>query len=532
MRGLIQQPALLLSSFIRHAAQWHGAAEIVSRTVEGPIHRYGYAEAERRARRLARALDRLGLPADAVVGSLAWNHYRHFELFYGVSGSGRVLHTCNPRLFAQQIVYAIRHAGDRLIFVDLACLELAEQLAAELPEVERWIVLSDEAQMPATRLPRALCYETLLDEADDGYDWPGFDEAAASVICYTSGTTGDPKGCLYGHRGSVLQAMAVCAPDAFGFSSQDVLLPIAPLFHCNGWSAPYVGPLTGAKLVLPGRALDMASLHELIVGEGVTVALAVPTVWLAMLEHLRETGQGLGRLERIGCGGSAPPPAMIAALERHGVRTVHSWGMTETTAGATFGQWTRAEQASQGRPIYGCDVRAVDEAGDELPRRADAVGRLEARGLWTVSGYYRGASDPHGWLDTGDVGSVDERGLMRISDRAKDVIKSGGEWISSIALENAAVGHPDVLEAAAIGVPHPKWQERPLLVAVKRPGAALAPEALRAWLADKLAKWQLPDEVAFVDELPHTATGKISKRELRARYASRADGGGASSRPS
>jgi fatty-acyl-CoA synthase len=519
MRGLMQEQPLLLSSFIRSAARWHGDSEIVSRA-DGAIHRYGYAAAEARARRLADALTRrLGLRPGERAGSLAWNHFRHFELFYGVSGAGFVLHTCNPRLFPEQIAYAIRHAGDRIMFVDPACLELAEALAPALPEVERWIVLADEAQAQQTRLPGALSYETLLAEAGDDYRWPAFDEAAASVICYTSGTTGDPKGCLYGHRGSALQAMAVCQPNAFGFSNRDAILPIAPLFHCNGWSSPYVGPLTGAKLVLPGRALDMASLHELIVTEGVTVALAVPTVWLSMLEYLRETGQGLGRLERVGCGGSAPPPAMIEGLERLGVRTIHAWGMTETTAGATFGQWSRAEQATQGRPVYGCEVRAMDDEGRELPRRADAVGRLEARGYWTVSGYYKGASDPHGWLDTGDVGSVDEKGLMRISDRTKDVIKSGGEWISSIALENAAVGHPHVLEAAAIGVPHPKWQERPLLIAVRRPGAALRPEELRAWLADKLAKWQLPDEVLFVDELPHTATGKISKRELRARFA-------------
>jgi 3-(methylthio)propionyl---CoA ligase len=521
MRGLIQERPLLLSSFIRHAARWHPQAEVVGRTIDGRLHRYGYAEAEARARRLARALDGLGLPAGAVAGSLAWSCFRHFELFYGVSGSGRVLHTCNPRLFPRQIAYAIRHAGDRLMFVDAACLELAEELAPELPQVERWVVLADEAQMPRTRLPNVSSYDALLAGSADGYEWPVLDESAASVICYTSGTTGDPKGCVYSHRGSVLQAMAVCAPDAFGFCARDVILPIAPLFHCNGWSAPYVGPLTGARLVLPGRALDMASLHELIVSEGVTVALAVPTVWLSMLEHLRETGKALGRLERVGCGGSAPPPAMIEALERHGVRTIHVWGMTETTAGATFGQWTREEQASQGRPIYGCEVRAVDEAGRVLPRRADAVGRLEARGCWTVSGYYQGADDPHGWLDTGDVGSVDEKGLMRIADRAKDVIKSGGEWISSIALENAAAGHPDVLEAAAIGVPHPKWQERPLDAA-----------GLRAWLAQKLARWQVSDEIAFADELPHTATGKISKRELRARYASPAEGGEASSSPS
>ena len=527
MRGLIQERPLLLSSLIEHAARYHGEAEIVSRTVAGATHRYTYAEAAVRARRLASALPRLGIGPGEIVGSLAWNHYRHFELFFAIPGAGVVLHTANPRLFPEQVAYTINHARERWLFLDSACLELVEELAGLLETVEGYVILAGPDEMPRTGLKNVVCYEELLAEGDDDYTWPGFDERTASSLCYTSGTTGDPKGVLCSHRGSLLQAWAITGADNFGWSSLDCVLPAAPFYHCNGWSSPYAGAMTGAKLVLPGRVLDSASLHELIEAEAVSFALGVPTIWLAMLEHLKATGGRLDSLERIACGGSAPPEAMMAALERdYGVRTIHAWGMTETTAACTFVDPRRAltwaERRRQGVPLYGSEVRVADDAGRALPQDGEAVGHLEVRGHWIASDYFRAGDasgiDSEGWLPTGDVGTIDASGSMEITDRAKDLIKSGGEWISSIALENAAVGHDGIAEAGVIAVAHPKWQERPFLVAVRAGTSRVTAAELLAYLAERVPKWWLPDAVVFVDELPHTATGKIKKTELRVRF--------------
>lgn len=532
MRGLIQERPLLLSDLLVHAATYHGQAEIVSRTVEGPVHRYGNAEMARRARRLASALARRGFKPGELVGSLAWNHYRHLEVFHAVPAAGMVLHTANPRLFAEQIAYAVNHAGERWLFVDPATLELAQALAPRLEGVETYVLLTDAASMPAaSALPGLLCYEELLSEGDEDFAWPRFDERQASTLCYTSGTTGDPKGALYSHRGTVLQAWAVAGAGVADYAADDAVLAVAPLYHCNSWSAPYACALSGAKLVLPGRAHDAASLHELIVSEGVTFAMAVPTVWLAMCDYLKETGQDLGRLQRIFSGGSAVPPALAEALERdYGVRTTHAWGMTETTAAASFARPRRdadaAEAAAvrrrQGIPLCGSEVRIVDEAGKPLPHDGRAMGQLMIRGHWIASAYFRREAEPllddQGWMPTGDVATIDDAGSIEITDRTKDLVKSGGEWISSIQLENAAVGHPGVAEAAVIAVPHPKWQERPLLIVVRAKGAEVTKNEIIDHLSGRVAKWWLPDDVVFVDELPHTATGKIQKTALRERF--------------
>jgi fatty-acyl-CoA synthase len=528
----MQEQPLLLSGLLRHAETYHPASQIVSRTPEGPIHRYANAEMAARARRLASALERRGLGFGDVVGSLAWNHYRHLEVFHAVPGAGMVLHTANPRLFPEQISYAVNHAAERWLFFDLASQALVEALAPEMPGVATYVALTDLGHMPQVKLPGDLvCYEELLAEGDDGYDWPAFDERTGSTLCYTSGTTGDPKGALYSHRGSVLQAWAVASAGIWDIAAGDVLLPCAPLYHCNAWSAPYVAAMTGAKLVLPGRELDPAPLHELIIAEGVTYASGVPTIWLGMLAHLEATGDGLGRLRRVASGGSAVPDAMTAALEGYGVETIHAWGMTETTAASTFSrppadaepEAAAAIRRRQGVPFYGSEARIVDDAGRPLPHDGEAQGHLMVRGHWIASDYFRSDLGPlldaEGWMPTGDVATIDEGGSVEITDRSKDLVKSGGEWISSIQLENTAVGHPGIAEAAVIAVPHPKWQERPLLVAVKAAGVDVDKAELIAYLADRVPKWWLPEDVVFVDALPHTATGKLRKTELRDRFS-------------
>lgn len=534
MLGLTQFWPLTTSSIIEHGAANYGDTEVVSRSAEGGLHRYDYRTAEQRARRLAKALHMHGLSAGEIVGSLAWTTHRLFELFYAVPGLGAVLHTANPRLAPEQIAYTINHAGYRYLFVDLDCLSVAEAIAPSLTNVVHFVVMTDAAHMPSTSsLKNLLCYEDLIAGADDNFVWPVLDERRASTLCYTSGTTGDPKGVLYSHRGSVLNSMAITSGSGWSLGPTDAVLSVAAFFHCNGWGAPYVGPMVGAKLVLPGRALDAASLHELIVTEGVTIATGVPTIWLSVLEHLASTGGDLGRLDRIVCGGTTPPPAMVQRLRRdYGVRTIHAWGMTETTHASTAIQAPpEASEAqeqeilrSQGRPIYGSAIRVVDTTGEVLPRDGASVGHLQIRGHWIASAYFR-RDDPDllddaGWMNTGDVAVIRPDGAMQITDRSKDVIKSGGEWISSVELENAALAHPDVAEAAVIGVEHPKWQERPLLLVVPRPGAEIAPGALRRWMADRVAKWWLPDAVLVVEELPRTATGKVRKNVLREQYAS------------
>jgi len=438
-----------------------------------------------------------------------------------------VLHTANPRLPPEQVLYTMQHAEDRLLFVDLHCLDLAEALWLKLPALRGVVVMATRGEMPADRLPGALCCEELLAAEDDGYDWPSFDENAASVICYTSGTTGQPKGVVYSHRASMLQAYSIASNNGFALSAQDCALPVASMYHVNGWSMPYAAAMVGCKLVLPGRQLEAPALLDLIRGEGVGIALGVPTIFLSLLEHLRLNGGDLKPLARIACGGAAPPRAMMEQLWReHGVRTIHAWGMTETTGGVTFFLPRGNDRLDdfdlielQGRPAYGTELAIVDEAGRLLPWDGKSVGEVRARGNFIAAGYRGLPAFADGWLPTGDVGCLTPDGTLKLTDRAKDVIKSGGEWISSIALENAAVGHPAVAEAGVIAVAHPKWQERPLLVAVKAAGAQIDKAELLAYLAQRMPHWWLPDDIVFVEALPHTATGKIQKSELRRHFA-------------
>jgi 3-(methylthio)propionyl---CoA ligase len=533
MLGLMMNWPLMISSLIRHADRWHGDAEIVSRTVEGPIHRYTYRDAHTRARRLANALARLGIAAGDCVGTLAWNGYRHFELYYGVSGMGAVIHTINPRLFHDQLTYIVKHAGDRIICFDLTFLPLVERLAPACPVGTTWIALTDRARMPASAL-EPLCYEDLLAAESDDYAWPEFDENTAAGLCYTSGTTGHPRGVLYSHRSTVLHAMATCLPDAKGYSAKSVVLPIVPMFHANAWGIPYSAPLVGAKLVFPGPGLDGKSLYELLESERVDCSAAVPTVWLGLIQYMKQNDLKFSTFKTTTIGGSACPSAMIRTLrDDFGVRVIHGWGMTEMSPVGTIGS-PKGKHANlsaneylalslkQGRPLFGVDMKIVDGDGNDLPHDGVAAGNVVVRGPWIVRDYFRGESpaplSPDGWFSTGDVGSVDADGYLQITDRSKDVIKSGGEWISSIELENIAVGHPAVMEAAVIGVSHPKWNERPLLVVVKKAGATLTRDELLAFYEGKVAKWSTPDDVVFVDELPHTATGKLSKKTLREQY--------------
>jgi fatty-acyl-CoA synthase len=534
----MMETPLLTSSLIAYAADYHGDAEIVSRTVEGPIHRTTYAQTHARARRLANALLGLGIRRGERVATMAWNGYRHLELYFGISGLGAVCHTINPRLFEDQIVYIVNHAEDRLIFLDLSFVELLESLQARLRPVEGYVIMTDPAHMPPTGLPGAICYETLLGEQPDDFEWPPLEEGLASGLCYTSGTTGNPKGTLYSHRSMVLHSFSCCTADhPLAASCREVILPVVPMFHVQAWGIPYAAALGGAKLVLPGPKLDGESLHGLLEQERVTISAGVPTVWLGLLQYLRETGKALDHLERLIVGGAAAPLSLIRAFEAdYGVEVVHAWGMTETGPVATTGRLKpkfrdlppaeRHEiKLTQGRALYGVEMKIVDDAGRRLAHDGRTAGQLLVRGPWVASAYYRdeeasaAAFDSGGWFATGDVVTIDADGHIRITDRSKDLIKSGGEWISSIDLENAAVDHPGVAEAAAIALPHPKWGERPLLVVVRRQDAEVTGAQLRAHLAGKVAKWWLPDEVVFVDELPHTATGKISKLRLRERFA-------------
>ncbi|HEV3240124.1 MAG TPA: 3-(methylthio)propionyl-CoA ligase [Casimicrobiaceae bacterium] len=533
MDGLMMDVPLLISSLIRHADRYHGDAEIVSRTVEGPIHRYTYRDAHARARRLARALSRLGMARSDRIGTLAWNGYRHFELYYAVSGMGAITHTINPRLFHDQLAYIINHAEDRIVFFDLSFVALVERLAGVCKGVKHWVAMTDREHLPQTTVSGLLCYEELLAAESDDFDWPEFDENTASGLCYTSGTTGNPKGVLFSHRSTILHAYAISLPDTKCLSASSAVLAIVPMFHVNAWGIPYAAPLVGCKLVFPGPALDGASLYELFESEAVDSTSAVPTVWMNLLNYMQQNKLKFSTLKHTTIGGAACPPAMIRTLsEDFGVRVMHGWGMTEMSPVGTLNAPKKKHATAsadaqfqlslkQGRPLYGVDMKIVDGEGNELARDGKAAGNLLVRGPWIMHRYYRDAGDPltpDGWLPTGDVGTIDADGYLQITDRSKDVIKSGGEWISSIELENIAVGHPAVLEAAVIGVRHPKWDERPLLIVVKRQGADLTREALLDFYDGKIAKWWLPDDVVFVDELPHTATGKLSKRALRERF--------------
>jgi len=537
MQGLMMDNELLISSILRHADLNFGDREIVSVTADNPLHRYTYRDCFLRTRQLANALSKLGLAPGDRVATLAWNDYRHLESYYAISGSGFVCHTVNPRLFPEQIVFIINHAEDRIVFVDLLVLPLVEKIADQIPLVEKFVVMTDDAHMPDTSLKNAQSYESLIDSESNEFEWPRLDERTASALCYTSGTTGDPKGVLYDHRSTILHAYAAIAPDVMGLASKDCVLPVVPLFHVNAWGVPFSAVMAGTKLVFPGPKMgDGETLFGLLESEEVTLALGVPTVWLALLQYARTAGKKLSQLERTVIGGAAVPESMIREFrDEHDVLVIQGWGMTEMSPLGTAGtikagmeDLTPDElvslQAKAGRGIFGVEMRIVDDNGNELPWDGVAYGALQVCGPWICSGYYRldgdgGAHTDDGWFDTGDVATIDPNGYMAITDRTKDVIKSGGEWISSIDVENTAMGHDAVAEAAVIGVPHPKWSERPLLVVILAEGEETTKEELLGWLEGKIAKWWIPDDVAFVDEIPHTATGKIKKIELRKQFA-------------
>ena len=533
MFGLMQDRPLLISDLIEFAALNHGNEEIVSRTVEGPIHRYTYQECAVRSRKLAKALDRLGVAQEDRLATLAWNGYRHVEIYYGVSGMGAVCHTINPRLFPDQIVYIVNHAEDKYIFTDLTFVPLIEKIVDQIPNVKGFVIMTDKAHIPETALPNVICYEDLLATADDDYTWPTFDERTASSLCYTSGTTGKPKGVLFSNRSTVLHSYAVCSIDGLGLSNMETILPVVPMFHVNAWGIPYASAMCGAKMVLPGARMDGEALYELMEGEGVTLSAGVPTVWMMLLSYMKENDKKFSTMKRTVIGGSAAPRAMLETFEKiYDVHAVHAWGMTEMSPLGTVCNLKKKHRnlsldqkidlaLKQGRAVYGVDMKIVDGAGNELPRDGKAFGNLLVRGPWITSGYFKGeedAVDKDDWFDTGDVSTIDPDGYMHITDRSKDVIKSGGEWISSIDVENQAVGCPGIAEAAVIAVPHPKWDERPLVVAVKEEKATITKDDVIEHLKKSLAKWQLPDDVIFVDQLPHTATGKILKTKLRSEY--------------
>ena len=535
MPGSMQEWPLLVSRIIDHAAINHPAREVVALTCEGDLVRSDWATIAARARRFADALTRLGVASGDRVATLAWNTHRHVEAWYGISGMGGVAHTINPRLFRDQIVYIANHAEDRVLCFDITFIDLVETLAPQLTSIEHFVLMTDRAHMPASSPLDLLCYEELLTAGDPEFPWAELDERAPAGLCYTSGTTGNPKGVQYSHRSNVLHAMAACMNDTFGMSATTVVMPIAPMFHANSWGVPYIAAMAGAKLVLNGPNFDAPTLHRLIVAESVNFSLAVPTVWLTLLQHLERTGEGLGVLDRVAIGGSAVPRSMIEAFrDAHGVTVSHLWGMTEMSPIGTAGRHGPEVAArppagqidatcKQGRGLFGVEMKIVGDDGFALPRDGIAFGRLLVRGPWIVASYFKGDGgdilDADGWFDTGDVATIDRLGYMQIVDRSKDVIKSGGEWISSIELENAAVGAPGVAEAAVIGVAHPKWDERPLLVLVRKPGATVEKSDVLRYLEGRIAKWWTPDDVVFVDELPHTATGKLLKTELRRRFA-------------
>ena len=539
MLGLMQDRPLLISSLIEHAARYHPTVEIVSRTCEGATVRTNYERLRSRAAKLAKALLRLGVKRGDRVATLAWNTHRHMELYFAVSGIGAVLHTVNPRLFPQQIEYVVNHAEDRLLFFDAPLAPLVGTLRPKLAGVEIFVAMTDSAHLPA-EMDRCVAYETILEEESDAFEWPSFDERTASSLCYTSGTTGNPKGVLYSHRSVVLHSFAACASDGLKLSSADSVLLVVPLFHVNAWGVPYASAMCGAKLVLPGPALDGKSLYKFAVEERCNFSLGVPTVWLGFFKYIDDTpGLDLSqlKLERVVIGGSAAPRAIVERFRKqHNVFVIQAWGMTETSPLATIGnllpghgQFSPDQQIDiqtlQGRAIYGVELKIADDEGNVLPHDGSVAGHLLVRGPWVTTGYFKSedasALDADGWFSSGDVAKIRADGFVQLTDRSKDVIKSGGEWISSIDLENAALEHPGVQEAAVIGLPHPKWQERPLLIVVRKPNVQPSREEILGFLAERVAKWWLPDDVVFVDELPHTATGKLLKSKLREQFRDR-----------
>jgi acyl-CoA synthetase (AMP-forming)/AMP-acid ligase II len=539
MLGLMQQRPLLISSLLDYAERYHAGTEIVSRSVEGPIRRTTWGRIASRARQVANALRRLGVAQSDRIATLAWNHDRHVEIYFGATCSGAVLHTVNPRLFPDQVRFILADAESSYVFFDVTFAPLVEQLAPQLPNVRGYVALCARDALPSISVPNLVAYEDLLGAESDDYAWPVFDENLASALCYTSGTTGNPKGVLQSHRSAVLHSFCLMSADTMAISTRDSLLLCAPLFHVNCWGIPFAAAGTGAKMVLPGMKMDGASLFELIRDEAVTFCGAVPTVWLNLFawmeQHLNTTDQRGLKLKRVLSGGTAVPRVVIEkAYGYFGATMLHAWGMTEMSPVGTCGSLLArhvgqdlehriAAHLKHGRTIYGAEVRIVDDDGHELPRDGQSVGEIQVRGSWVLSGYYKGAGgkvvDDDGWFRTGDVAHMDADGFLTITDRAKDVIKSGGEWISSIEIENLAVGHPAVLEAAVIAARHPRWSERPLLLVHRKEGAEVTKEELLDFLSDKVAKWWLPDDVVFVDELPHTATGKVLKTRLREEYA-------------
>ncbi len=534
MLGQMQDQPLLISSLIDFAGHHHHEAEIVSRRVEGDLHRYTYADAAKRSRRVANALDRLGLGFGDRVATLAWNGYRHLELYFGVTGSGRVVHTVNPRLLPDQIAWIANHAEDQVMCFDMSFLPIVKSIWSHCTTVKHWIALCDADKLPAeTGITGLSSYEAWIAEESEAYAWPQFDERSAAALCYTSGTTGNPKGALYSHRSTMLHAFAGALPDSMGLSARDVILPVVPMFHVNAWGIPYGAAMTGAKLVFPGAALDGKSVYELIESERVTMAAGVPTVWLGLLNHTAQHGLKFSTMTRTVIGGSACPPAMIKTFrDDYGVTVLHAWGMTEmsplgTVCTLKLHQTSLPEEqqlaimAKQGRAVFGVEMKIVDADGAELPWDGQASGDLLVKGHWIISNYFKGdGGDPlvDGWFPTGDVAAIDADGFLQITDRSKDVIKSGGEWISSIDVENIAMAHPTVAMAACIAVPHPKWDERPLLVVMRKPGTAATAAEILAHFEGRIAKWQIPDDVAFVDAIPLGATGKIQKNKLREQF--------------
>lgn len=532
MLGLMQDWPLLCHKIIEHAAKYHGTQEVVTRSVEGPIHRTNYAQIHARALKVSQSLERDGIKLGDRAATIAWNTWRHLEVWYGIMGIGAICHTVNPRLFPEQIAWIVNHAQDRIVITDLTFVPVLEKIASQLPSVERYVVLTDKAHMPQTTLKNAVAYEDWIAASDGKFEWKTFDENTAAAMCYTSGTTGDPKGVLYSHRSNVLHALMANSKDALGTSASDTMLPVVPLFHANSWGIAFSAPSMGTKLVMPGPKLDGASVYELLSTEKVTHTAGVPTVWLMLLQYMAANNVKLPDLQMVICGGSAMPRSMIQAFLDMGIGVRHAWGMTEMSPLGTlatlkppFTERTGEERLdilqTQGYPPFGVEMKITDDAGKELPWDGKTFGRLKVSGPAIAKAYFRvdaNILDDAGFFDTGDVSTMDEHGYMRITDRSKDVIKSGGEWISSIDLENLAVGHPAVAEAAVIGVHHPKWDERPLLIVQLKQGESATREDILKFMDGKIAKWWMPDDVAFVDGIPHTATGKILKTALRDQF--------------
>jgi fatty-acyl-CoA synthase len=540
MQGLMQNWPLTMHTILDHAMRHHGEREMVSRSVEGPIHRTNWAQIHSRSRRVAKALERMGVKKGDRIGTLAWNSWRHVEAWYGIMGMGGICHTVNPRLFPEQITYIANHAEDRAIFVDITFLPILEKIASQIGKVEKIIVLTDGKHMPNTGLKNVIAYEEWIAGVDDDYVWAKVDENDACGLCYTSGTTGNPKGVLYSHRSNVIHGLAANTGDCFALKSTDSVLPVVPMFHANAWAIVFAAPMAGAKLVMPGAKMDGASIYELLEGEKVTMSAAVPTVWLMLLQYLESNNLKLSTLKRVAIGGSACPPSMIEKFEQvYGVEVVHAWGMTELSPIGTIGgfksgmetlPWSEKlkVKSKQGRALYTVEMKITDDQGKDLPQDGKAFGHLMVKGPAISRAYFKNEGGRHGtneildaegWFDTGDIATIDPLGFMQITDRAKDVIKSGGEWISSIDVENAAVGCPGIAEAAVIGIVHPKWDERPLLICIKKDGATVTKEDVLKYLDGKIAKWWMPDDVVFVKDIPHTATGKIQKVELRQQFA-------------